>query len=432
MARRSGSTARHGERNKSGRGAPRPRSDGKVDVFCPQCAAQFRVAADALDQKIQCTECHRTFFPKTAVGKRRQAPNYTKAYVGFGALALFIVVTLVLMSGGGSRPASNDKETPPPQVVDRGRHPRAVQVKDWAAKVHANDKFGILGGVDLTAMQAQFGLPSADGDAVAAAFATHESAQYLRDLEITASNLEKVEDAEAPTGAVMLYLSPPRDSTKYAQNRGQCQVKVQFRAEGGLVKVTGWSVVKKPVELGTVGGPHHDKIEKPKEAVTADGRKVTESEPCALDHLASATPEMRQQIDKLVDDLLASANPDAPGGLRNRTVEKMKKVGDRGREVVPRLLNKMFEFYADPIANNPQLTQLCSAANDITGNRFAYSPKDSGDAQKDKAARQSAIRQWFAYWYSGFQRDWNIEKEESLQSNRSSAQQPAVKPPDKK
>jgi hypothetical protein len=192
-------------------------------------------------------------------------------------------------------------------------------------------------------------------------------------------------------------------------------------------------VVQKPIEVNlNAAGVHHDKIAAPKEATSADGRKVTESEPCALDHLASATPEMRQQIDKLVEELV-TINPDATGPPPlNRISMQLKRIGDRGREVVPRLLNKLFEFYPDPVGNNAKLVQVNAVLKDITGLDYAYDQRDSGDAQKDKAARQSTVRQWFAYWYSGFQSDWNIEKEESLEVKKPSAQQPAGKPPVKK
>ena len=70
---------------------PKVGRDGKVDVGCPQCGAQYRVAADKLDSKIECADCHRVFFAKSTAGKRVAAPDYTKAYIGFGVLAVAIV-----------------------------------------------------------------------------------------------------------------------------------------------------------------------------------------------------------------------------------------------------------------------------------------------------------------------------------------------------
>lgn len=453
VARRPASSSRNSDRGKSGRSGagrpgPRARTDGKLDVFCPQCSAQFRVAADALDQKIQCTECHRTFFAKTAVGKPRKQKDYTKTYVLFGVLTLFIVVTLALMSGGGSKPANAETPVVAKRTIDKNTHPRADRLKEWAQRVKQGDKFGIIDGTDMAAMLTQFGLPAADyanaqgaqkealNDAILDAFKTNEAARYLRDLELTSASLETIEDAESSTGAGILYLSAPQGSKRYLWNR-QCQIKVRFRADGAgnATKVTGWETLVKPMETDpTAGGAHHDKIAAPKQATSVDGRNATisESEPCALEHLASATPEMRAEIDKLIEELV-NADPDAAGPPPlNRISAQLKRTGDRGREVVPRLLNKMYELYPDPIANNMKLVQVNAVMKDITGLDYAYDQRDSGDATKDKAKRQSTIRQWFAYWYSGFQKDWNIEKEESLERPKASEQQPAGTAPVKK
>ena len=82
-ASRRSSSASSGARSPSAR-APRARTDGKVDVQCPQCGAAYRVGQDMLDQKIECADCHRVFFAKSTPGRRVQKPDYTKAYVGLG------------------------------------------------------------------------------------------------------------------------------------------------------------------------------------------------------------------------------------------------------------------------------------------------------------------------------------------------------------
>ncbi|MFN9331454.1 MAG: hypothetical protein ACK6D1_02540 [Planctomycetota bacterium] len=79
--------------------APRERADGRVDVACPQCGAQYRVTKEALDEKLECGDCHRVFFPKTTAGKRVAPPDYTKTYVGVGVAVLR--APMVVMSGGG-------------------------------------------------------------------------------------------------------------------------------------------------------------------------------------------------------------------------------------------------------------------------------------------------------------------------------------------
>ena len=66
--------------------------------------------------------------------------------------------------------------------------------------------------------------------------------------------------------------------------------------------------------------------------------------------------------------------------------------------MVPRILNAMFELYEDPNTNNDKLSQLNKALYAITGWAVNYQVRSSEDAAKDKAERQSCVRQWFG-WY---------------------------------
>jgi len=78
----------------SARGA---RLDGRVDASCPQCGTRYRVAEDVLEQKLECQECHRVFFPMTTVGKRVRPPSHTGTYVLIGIIAVLIIASFVWM-----------------------------------------------------------------------------------------------------------------------------------------------------------------------------------------------------------------------------------------------------------------------------------------------------------------------------------------------
>ena len=80
------------ERPSSPRGA---RLDGRLDVSCPQCGTRYRVAEEVLEQKLECRDCHRIFFPMTTVGERITPPSRTGTYVLFGIVAVLIIASLV-------------------------------------------------------------------------------------------------------------------------------------------------------------------------------------------------------------------------------------------------------------------------------------------------------------------------------------------------
>lgn len=105
MSRRAPASAQ-----RSGSGNVPVRSDGKIDVFCPNCTQQFRIAPENLDAKITCSQCTRTFFAMTTAGKRPVPKDYSKVYFAIAAGVLLVIVSLVLMKkGSGEKPVDVPK-----------------------------------------------------------------------------------------------------------------------------------------------------------------------------------------------------------------------------------------------------------------------------------------------------------------------------------
>jgi hypothetical protein len=77
------------------------RSDGRIDVFCPQCGAQYRIAPEVMEGKLRCTQCERTFFPKASAGKGQRKPDHTGAYWGFGIAAVLAIAGFAFLKAGG-------------------------------------------------------------------------------------------------------------------------------------------------------------------------------------------------------------------------------------------------------------------------------------------------------------------------------------------
>lgn len=430
MSRRDSAASRSSSARGTG-ARSRTRSDGKVDVGCPQCGTLYRLPAEQLDQKIECSECHRVFFAKTTAGKRVKPPDHTKAYVGFGVAAVALVVLFLLMSGGGDKPNTQPEPTVAPRApaFGRGSHPRALQLVQWAQGVAANNEVVIARHTDLAAAAAQLGVTPGDAAAVLQAMQTHESTRFLRELSCESAELATDADMEAPSGKAMVFVVPKPGDDTYRKNANG-QIEVSWRADGETLRVTAWQVALPPVRNPYKADPSvktfkpNKDIARPTEVEITDSggtRKVQESQPAAVPHWEQATPELQQFADAVVADVLKSAEPEAPGALLTRATLRVRS-DDQRKAVVPRLLNAMYEHYGDVMANNMKLSQLNRAMVAIIGFAVNYQVEDTGNAAKDKADRESCVRQWFAFWWkhSNDFSKW-VEAEESLEPSPTTA-----------
>jgi predicted Zn finger-like uncharacterized protein len=142
--------------------APRVAADGKVEIFCPNCAQRYRIAEDALDNKVQCSVCSNVFLPRNTVGKLARGKDHTTVYASLGFFAVVVIAGLVLIMNRGS-------ETPvaPPEpanaaakanAVEAERVRRRDQLIKWAQKVAAGELFMIREYSDTDALCAALGV----------------------------------------------------------------------------------------------------------------------------------------------------------------------------------------------------------------------------------------------------------------------------------
>lgn len=423
MARRdtrSSSSARGGSpaRGASARGAsaqgPRVGRDGKVDISCPQCGAQYRIAPEKLEVKIECGDCHRVFFPKTTVGKRVAAPDHTKAYIGFGLVALVLVGGLILMNSGKEKPAApptTNNTAPKGPTYNVGSHPRTAQLVKWAQAMASDNRLVLQTHGDLQALGRHLGMtPPIDAEAVINELQKNDSTYYLRNLTCDSGALAGEADMTAETGKAMLFVTPKANDEVFKKNtRGE--IEVTFKMDGEQAKVTGFTVTLPPVRNPGKSDPvaksnalvTNKDIAKPETTTITDSagtRKVIESKPAPVPHYGKATPEQQKMADELVAAVLQSAEPEVEGAGRifNRALQRVQSIDER-KAAVPRVLNAMFEQYGDVNANNMKLSQLNRALVTLTGFAVNYQIENSSDPAKDKAARESCVRQWFAFWY---------------------------------
>ncbi|MFT4514882.1 MAG: hypothetical protein ACI89X_000051 [Planctomycetota bacterium] len=360
-----------------------------------------------LDEKIECTECHRVFFVKSTVGKRVTAPDHTKTYIGFG-IAVVAIIGLFIMASGDKEPVKK-KVYPKIEVAPYGRsdHPRALGLAAWAQSIGKDNQLVMTRHTDLTGMAAHLNLESADAATVMAALQKDKSTLLLRTMECGSTMLESDADMTAASGTGLIYVTPRSGDDTFKKNTAGI-FTVAFTADGDTVKVSSFTLKQKPVYMpgkdpSIVYFKGNKDIAKPDEIEITDSagtRKVAESKPTAVPHWEKATPEQRAMADEIVAGILAAAEPDAPGALFNRATNKIQSSDKDGKKAtVPRVLNAMFEAYGDVIGNHQKLILLDRALYQWTGYAVNYPSRPTGNNETDTKLRQSCIRQWFAHWY---------------------------------
>lgn len=443
MARRdpsssSRSSAQSKRPSSSSRSGGRPRNDGKVDIFCPQCGAQYRIAEEAFDTKVECSQCHRVFFPKAGATKRPKAKDYTKAYMGFGVGAVLVVGTLMLMNRGGDTPPAKPvvADTSKSAQLQLDRKARAEQGMRWGRAVAAADLLTLRNYSDLSAMATVLGVDAtligdARDQAIVAALQKHDATRLFSEMECSTADVSEAA-VEAGSGAMTFYFNNKPGDTTFDPKAG-AQVTAQWSMQGSQMRVASFEVTAKPIVRGTRAGDTKntfkpsEEIAKPKVVETNRGGalvKVQESDPAPIAHLADTPEPMRQKVDALVKDLIASADPESPGALFNRSSNALKEIG---KPAMPRLVNALYELYPDVNGNNQKISQVTRCLLSMTGMAFAYDVRGTGDAAKDKAARESVIRQWFAWWW----RFANDTHEDAIDQSEDLLDASSSKPKDK-
>lgn len=356
-----------------------------------------------LDEKIECSECHRVFFAKSTAGKRVVAPDYTKVYVGFG-VAIVAIIGIFVLSGGNNEPPPKKKkvviETPP---FGRSDHPRAIALAKWATSIGTNNQLVLVSHTDVPAMATFLELESSDSGAVMTALQTLESTMFLRTMECTAM-LDTDADMTAASGTALIYVTPKSGDDRFKRNTNG-RYAVTFIAEGDTVKVGSFKMTREPVWMPgqrpvvSIYTPNKDIAAPEQKTITDSGgtRVVQESEPAAVPHWKNATPELRALADEVTADIIKSADNMSPATLFNRATMKIRTM-EQKQAAVPRVLNAMFDRYGDVNKNNLELSQLNRALIGWTGYAVNYQVPDM-DPAKDKVERESSIRQWFAFWW---------------------------------
>jgi hypothetical protein len=228
--------------------------EGKVLVSCPHCAVQYAIAADLLDKKIECVDCHQRFLARATAGKRVRVKDRTGPMVpiAIGVVALLVGIALYSLSGGERK---RERPIEVPEHVSRVDNPRAQKLVEWTKAVRRDHRAVLQMHTDLDALGKQLGLPAAaTPEAAIESLMQHQGTLPLRTFDCLQAAMVGNEDVVAPTGKAVLYIAPKSGDPAFEEGaRGELLVK--FRMHGETVLVTSLETVQLPRQKGDVAPP---------------------------------------------------------------------------------------------------------------------------------------------------------------------------------
>lgn len=401
-------------------------------IQCPACKANAEVPASKEGAKVRCGECSRVY-QAVALGQRGRkvsSGTNTGLWIGLGVAGVMLLIFIALGKSGGSDPvttASVEAEEPEQlgamidtvgwdseivQVVRRihkaaGQHDTGLLMNmiepahyhAWRAQVAAaeNEEEVDL----LTGVEAYRALPGDQQltvqNAAVADLVEGEAKELVADW---APYDGAVADLSDDYAVVHVSVTPTGGGTE------KRTVEWELVRDGRKWKAFRWERWYSDAEKRA----NRKRRQKGYDKVTlSDGSVVFEREPEPLDHLEDTPAELRAKIDRLVQDVMN----DEPKIFR----EARKELVAIGKPAMPKLLTCLYEIPLDNEENAIRLNAVVVTMRDITGQNFFFKPLAIvGSAMgTSEERRQSAIKQWFAWWYRKGERFTEKETADALE-----------------
>jgi predicted Zn finger-like uncharacterized protein len=424
-----------------------------MNIQCPACHASARLPESKEGAKVRCGGCGHVYVARERGARRAKSTSPTPFILG-GALLVAIVVVLVIANSsdesvaGAAAPVEIADAEPAPVREGRGWESapvRATRALHDAA--FARDSIGLMRLVDRERVYALEQLPPAPGE---------DSGDEAEDAGETPGD-EPADDV-APSPSLDLsagsaaWLDLPRDEQVAYQTDlmeriiagaedddelvaawkpfdGEwvettddgvaiVRVKVQPRdAERGLeTRTVEWWLAKdatdrwqafrwarwispEEAKAGRIATVRLDETVAKRVTLT-DGSTVREAEVRPLEHLETTPPELRAEIDELFVQMIdLSLSPKDSNGARERLIEI-------GKPSIPVLLTGFYRIPLETEEQAKQVNMIVQALRGITGQNFGFKPQvaeGSGTGTTDER-RESALKQWFAWWHLKGQR----------------------------
>lgn len=404
-------------------------------IECPACKARAKLPESKEGAKVRCSECSRVYVARPAGSRAASGSGRSAARSGGSNPAPFVIGGVVAVAGLGlflMTKGKGQSEGPPPvaqaaeapvtkAAVQRGWDAPVVQA---AAKLHGLAESGnhVLLGASLAGehlwkqvQQAKRDAGEEASDLLWSAIPGGDQQTFVNDIArdmisgeaaelvgnwkpfdgdiVTADNWEQDYDQLVDPGeeiqVVRLHVAP-RDLDSGLGNRWVEWVMVKDRTRMLAVRWQRWispeEVVKeKKARKG-----------KPIKRELTDGSVVIESTIRAIPHDDDTPPELRDEIDSVVAELI---------GLESKPYPLQQRLQEIGKPAIPALLTQLATIPLETEENAIQLNLVCQTLQDITEYRTTFQVSELMGATKER--QESGLMQWFG-WYDRKYRRFSV------------------------
>jgi len=397
-------------------------------IECPACNTRANLPDSKEGAKVRCGECGRVYMavPAGARGRSRTSSS-TGLYVGLGVggIGLLIMISMAVNSGDGD-PApvevvKDEVETPAVDYVgwNAAVVQVAVSIHEAAATLNTPKLMGMLAGDRIWTRVRNASVEEGaepTGEEEFALVAAHEREDFLNAIAesmMTGPDADLVGNwrpydgsviDEDNTFAIVRLAAAPRDPSSGAEKRW---IEWHLVREPRGWRAWAWKRWISPDERKIVR-----KRDRGYEKVTlSDGSVVLEREPEPLGHLATTSPELCDRIDRLYKTMIDL-------DLTRKATAAQRELEGIGKPAIPILLTGIYTIPLDTLGQSIQVNMIVQTLRRISGQYFGYKPQElvGSGLGTTRERRESAIKQWFAWWFRNEKR-FEVKEQEDLLEN---------------
>jgi predicted Zn finger-like uncharacterized protein len=371
-------------------------------IQCPFCRTQARIPESKEGAKVRCGECEKVYTAR-APGQRRSSGTSGLSigiFVGAGILLAIVFFFINRNKPTAVAPVVAAEEPEPEPVVDStgwDSEPvrvvreiyTAAELRDTGRLRNALHLERIHGAGEGAAAFSTLGVAGVEGLLIATIASLTEGAD--EDLVILWKPFDGEVMEENDEEATVRVKVQGRDAATSLETRTMEFKLARDPGGGGRLKVWSWERYFTPAELAAM---RRNKAKEVQKVTLSDGSVVFESKPRPLGHLDDTPDDLRKKIDAEYERMLDFELRPTENAAAKRELEAI------GRPAIPILLTGLYEIPLETDEHAMKVNLINQALEEITGNYTGWKPMvaEGSGAGTTNERRESAIKQWFAWW----------------------------------